>query len=245
MQFVIASGGTALHSPVYHLISADLRQPPNASLTTIFANAEMPLLNPELPTLLLFECVLVYMQPAASSSILAWFRDYFGNDNSGPLGAIVYEMFGLEDAFGRVMKNNMKVTICSYLCRTRMWLTCCQIRNVDLPGAEPYSSLSSLPRRFLEHEFSAAHALTLREIRSAYIGREELERCVMPSTRVALSLHYSRISHLEMLDEVEELELVLEHYAVTWGVKLPAAQIDETGGPNCWLEWGLKRAAVD
>jgi hypothetical protein len=31
-----------------------------------------------------------------------------------------------------------------------------------------------------------------------------------------------RISKLEFLDEVEELELVLDHYCVAWGVKLPA-----------------------
>lgn len=29
---------------------------------------------------------------------------------------------------------------------------------------------------------------------------------------------WSRIAGLEMLDEVEELELVLEHYGVTWGL---------------------------
>ena len=34
---------------------------------------------------------------------------------------------------------------------------------------------------------------------------------------------------LEMLDEVEELELVLDHYAVTWGVT-----VENTG-------WGLPR----
>ena len=46
---------------------------------------------------------------------------------------------------------------------------------------------------------------------------------------------HNRISSLEMLDEVEELNLVLEHYAITWGVKLssPAATVSP------WNEWGL------
>ena len=46
------------------------------------------------------------------------------------------------------------------------------------------------------------------------------------------------ISSLEMLDEVEELDLVLAHYAVTWGLKLPTGQ--QLDSPSKWIEWGLK-----
>ena len=42
-----------------------------------------------------------------------------------------------------------------------------------------------------------------------------------------------------MLDEVEELDLVLAHYAVTWGLKLPSGQKPSSK----WLEWGLKPPA--
>jgi [phosphatase 2A protein]-leucine-carboxy methyltransferase len=38
-----------------------------------------------------------------------------------------------------------------------------------------------------------------------------------------------------MLDEVEELELVLEHYAVTWGVKL----FDDGSNSAVWNRWGM------
>lgn len=47
----------------------------------------------------------------------------------------------------------------------------------------------------------------------------------------------SRIKRLEMLDEVEELDLVLEHYAITWGVKIPDGRTDEDKG---WESWGLR-----
>lgn len=43
---------------------------------------------------------------------------------------------------------------------------------------------------------------------------------------------YNRISGLEMLDEVEELNLVLEHYAITSGVKISSLV-------SPWSEWGL------
>ena len=44
-----------------------------------------------------------------------------------------------------------------------------------------------------------------------------------------------------MLDEVEELDLVLAHYAVTWGLKLPSGQ--QLSSPSKWVEWGLKAPA--
>ncbi|KAH9889442.1 leucine carboxyl methyltransferase [Cubamyces lactineus] len=210
----LANGGTALHSPVYHLLAADLRQPPADSLASLLATGSEPLLSPSLPTLLLFECVLVYMSPSASGSLLQWFTDYFAPQptslasspasSPGILGCIVYEMFALEDQFGKVMVNNLKA------------------RNVSLPGAEPYPTFESLPSRFLQHGWEVAKALTLKDIRREYISQTELER----------------ISHLEMLDEIEELELVLAHYAITWGVKLPS----NAGALKAqWRDWAIRR----
>ncbi|ESK97369.1 leucine carboxyl methyltransferase [Moniliophthora roreri MCA 2997] len=195
----LAQGGTALHSPIYHLLPADLRDPPSVALKPLaeLGNTGKPILDPSLPTLLLFECVLCYMSPEASNTLLRWFSEY----TSSVLGTMVYEMFGLEDSFGRVMVNNLKA------------------RNVTLPGAEPYPTLASLPNRFLTLGYTAAHALTLKDIRRQYINPQELER----------------ISKLEFLDEVEELDLVLDHYAITWGVLLPSPD------SLSWRNWGLKQ----
>lgn len=51
------------------------------------------------------------------------------------------------------------------------------------------------------------------------------------------SAEQARISRLEMLDEVEELELVLQHYAISWGVKL-APQASST---STWSSWGISK----
>lgn len=77
--------------------------------------------------------------------------------------------------------------------------------------------------------------MTLRDIRRHCISQPELERSVagrMPlldSNRLLL-----RISQLEMLDEIEELELVLQHYAITWGVKANDAEAQAA-----WKAWGF------
>lgn len=38
-----------------------------------------------------------------------------------------------------------------------------------------------------------------------------------------------------MLDETEELELVLAHYAISWSIFVPTAEDKEK-----WGDWGLK-----
>lgn len=109
-----------MHTPKYHLLPADLRTAPDMTLRGLLASATIndtstgPILSPSLPTLLLFECVLVYMEPAVSEGILQWFIDYFSPEKT-PLGGIVYEMFGLGDAFGKVMVSNLKVRLASDL----------------------------------------------------------------------------------------------------------------------------------
>ena len=54
------------------------------------------------------------MTPEASSALIQWFVDLFTPNiqisTPGALGGVVYEMFGLEDAFGQVMMNNLRVS---------------------------------------------------------------------------------------------------------------------------------------
>jgi len=50
---------------------------------------------------------LVYVSPEASKALIQWFVEYFAS--SSILGTVVYEMFGLNDSFGAVMVENLKV----------------------------------------------------------------------------------------------------------------------------------------
>jgi [phosphatase 2A protein]-leucine-carboxy methyltransferase len=114
---LIENGGTTLHAARYHLLPTDLRRPPAEALAALAAPRPggEPLLSRTLPTLLLAECVLVYMPPAASAGIVRWFADHAAP--GAVLGAVVYEMFGLQDAFGRVMLRNLLVRAPSIVLR--------------------------------------------------------------------------------------------------------------------------------
>jgi [phosphatase 2A protein]-leucine-carboxy methyltransferase len=178
----LANGGCELHAPKYHLLSADIRRPETlGKLLEPQPSNSTSLLNPGLPTLLIFECVLVYMTPEEADTILRRFTEYFGAAGT-PLGAVVYEMFNLGDSFGRVMLNNLSVSAVRVRHRKRRQLTVfllIQARGISLPGAVPYTSKDSLLSRFLRHDFTNAKAQTLRDVRYVHTGVEEAERYIL------------------------------------------------------------------
>ncbi|KAG9044095.1 carboxy methyl transferase for protein phosphatase 2A [Tulasnella sp. UAMH 9824] len=87
------------------------------------------LLSSEQPVLLLSECVI-----------------------------ISYDMFGLGDAFGKVMRENL------------------QIRNIELPGADDDPTMASLKRRLHDSGLPIAHSITLKNARAACFSELELQR---------------------------------------------------------------------
>ncbi len=83
----------------YTMIACDLRD--LKKLAEEFAKAKV---DPKLPTLILTECVLVYMDPASSQALVDWCGTYF--DNAALLN---YEMINPFDSFGKVMVENIEV----------------------------------------------------------------------------------------------------------------------------------------
>lgn len=152
---VTAGGGSTLHSQTYHLLPIDLRDPPSESIASLLAPPTDPILNPTLPTLLLFECVLVYISPESSRALIQWFVSHFSSPSSGVLAGLVYEMFGLGDSFGKVMLNNLKVSnhlipFLNYLTQSvSPGISLCQERlpTQHTPLYQPDSSSTSSPLR--------------------------------------------------------------------------------------------------
>lgn len=113
-------------------------------------------------------------------------------------------------------------------------------RGIALPGAEGYPSVESLRERFISTGFVASRALTLKEIRKECISNEELERLVFPGISRSLYSYFASISSLEFLDETEELDLVLAHYAISWGLSISDMPLTFK-----WGGWGLKKKIAE
>ena len=85
-----------------------------------------------------------------------------------------------------------------------------------------------------------AAAVSLKSIRTDYTPEGELQRWVtVHQIPFASFLDFSRIAKLELVDEYEELDLVLAHYALAWGLKT-----DKSSDPSLQRDlgvWGLHK----
>lgn len=116
--------GNMLDSKRYAIIGADLRDIPELEEKLKKCN-----MNTQLPTLLITECVLVYMTPEQSASLIRWAANSFESAMF-----INYEQVNMNDRFGQIMIENLRR------------------RHCDLAGVETCKSLESQKERLLLHE---------------------------------------------------------------------------------------------
>jgi len=93
---------TDLHSPRYHLVSADF-----TDLTVLEAKLLESEVDFSCPTLIVAECALVYVKPNQTSSLVTWLATKFSS-----LAFINYEQLNMEDRFGGVMLDNLLARGC-------------------------------------------------------------------------------------------------------------------------------------
>ena len=152
----IKCSSSELHSNCYHLMSFDLRSissSPNAASELRSKLVTQCSMDVDLPTLILSECVLVYMDNASSSSLLKWLTETFKS-----LSIINYEQVNLRDKFGQVMLENL------------------HLMHADLLGIEHCQSLKTQEARLLSCGFSAAAAWDMSHIYHKCLSPSELER---------------------------------------------------------------------
>ena len=89
----------------YHLAATDL-----ADLARLEAGLHSAGWDAAAPTLVLAECVLVYMPPAEARSLLGWFAA-----RCRRLVLAAYEQVGPDDPFGRMMMSNLRARGCPLL----------------------------------------------------------------------------------------------------------------------------------
>jgi tRNA wybutosine-synthesizing protein 4 len=92
--------GETINSKHYALVAGDIRET-EALGETLNALG----VDPKAPTLVLTECVLVYLKPEDSRRILGFIKSFL----TGDAAVLNYEMIKPDDNFGRVMLENLEV----------------------------------------------------------------------------------------------------------------------------------------
>jgi hypothetical protein len=87
-----------LVSSTYKLLTCDVRD-----AEIIKSKLDTYEVNRSLPTLLITECLMIYMSGADSLEVYTWVKDYF----TGDLASVNYEMINPDDQFGKMMVNNL------------------------------------------------------------------------------------------------------------------------------------------
>jgi len=149
----VASGGeegeirlsrTELHSTRYHLVAADL-----ANLSELEAKLVESEVDFSCPTLVLAECVLVYVDTAKAGDMLAWLSSKFSS-----AAFINYEQLNMEDRFGQVMLDNLSS------------------RGCLLAGVTACRDTQSQEERFTSHGWDGATCWNMNEVYKLLPQRE-------------------------------------------------------------------------
>uniref|UniRef100_A0A8D0KFS9 Leucine carboxyl methyltransferase 1 n=1 Tax=Salvator merianae TaxID=96440 RepID=A0A8D0KFS9_SALMN len=126
----------SLDSSRYSIIGADLRDLPKLE-----ENLKKCDMDPCLPTLLMAECVLIYMTHEHSTCLLKWVADMFRTAMF-----INYEQVNMADRFGQIMIENL------------------QSRQCSLVGVEDCRSLDTQKARFLLNGWETANAADMVQV---------------------------------------------------------------------------------
>lgn len=144
------------------------------------------------PTLVLTECLLVYLKPTDAVNILKWASKFF--KNSKFLGIMNYEMIEPFDSFGQTMLNNLME------------------RGCDLLGIEDCPTLAAQSKRMeeclgtVDKTGDAPFKIVSETITMNTVYNQRLDK-----------IEKARIEKLEIFDEFEEWVLLQNHYCIGIG----------------------------
>ena len=137
----------------YHVHPVDLRtldssKPPPNSFRSI---------EKDLPTLIISECCLVYLAPAAADAAALYFTQYLF-PTSTPLGLVLYEPINPHDAFGKVMVSNLAA------------------RGIVLQTLRKYGSLEAQAARMKSYGFESSGGADVNTLWNKGVDQGEKER---------------------------------------------------------------------
>jgi [phosphatase 2A protein]-leucine-carboxy methyltransferase len=110
-------------------------------------------LKTDVPTLLVSECCLCYLQTSEAGEVIKWFTDRIPN-----LGIVIYEPIKPDDPFGRMMVSNLAA------------------RGIRMPTLEKYREPRDQEGRLRDAGFDHVRQMTVDEIWEKWIPETEKER---------------------------------------------------------------------
>ncbi|KAI1172884.1 leucine carboxyl methyltransferase [Nemania sp. FL0916] len=110
-------------------------------------------LQTDIPTLLVSECCLCYLEVTEASSVIKYFTDQIPS-----LALILYEPIHPEDSFGRQMVSNLAA------------------RHIRMPTLKEYTDTTAQMARLRDAGFESACSLTIERIWEHWIPLDEKER---------------------------------------------------------------------
>ncbi|KAG8145398.1 putative Leucine carboxyl methyltransferase 1 protein, partial [Naja naja] len=126
----------SLDTSRYAIVGGDLRDLPK--LEEQLKKCHM---DPNLPTLLMTECVLIYMTTEHSGGLIKWVATTFRSAMF-----INYEQVNMLDRFGQIMIENL------------------QSKQCELVGADACRSLETQKERFLQHGWETVNGLDMLKV---------------------------------------------------------------------------------
>jgi tRNA wybutosine-synthesizing protein 4 len=144
------------------------------------------------PTVFISECVLVYMEPAASDALIRMAASEF----TGLRAFVNYEPVEPGDAFGEQMVKNVAM------------------RGSPLVGIHRYPTVEAQRRRFADAGWAHVDAMSMLDALTGLLDEAEVKR----------------INRIEMLDELEEFRLMMEHYSFVWARAAPEGREQALAG---------------
>ncbi|SPO24217.1 related to PPM1  len=221
-----------LRSTKYTLLAADVRQlhPDTAATERIdpdhLFGTQSSGLNAELPTLILFECVLAYITPNKADWLIRHLGERFskiqavsydialaGDSGVPPAGQTTSDQIDPNSTnaaaqasippsrFGTVMLQNL------------------EMRKLSLPGARAYPTIQAQSERFYHAWYSATREAASTPIHGSDPHVQVRGRSLFSIWSDLAAEQKSRLSRLEGLDEVEEIDMLLKHYCIIQAIR--------------------------
>lgn len=142
-----------LHTGNYHVHPLDLRSlDPSRSPPRSFVH-----IDKNLPTLIISECCLCYLAPAAADNVALYFTQHLFPATT-PLGFILYEPINPNDSFGKVMVSNLAT------------------RGIVLQTLKKYGSLEAQAARLKSYGFEESGGSDVNQLWKSGVDEKEKER---------------------------------------------------------------------